>query len=221
MDRVALGRMQNPVRGFLHGTAGLVSIVGLVALLLNTSGPLLTAAISIYGAALIGMYATSAMYHSVPWSPDAKTWIQRLDHTMIYVLVAATMTPLVIAVGHGFAEILSLASIWALVALGIGKELAQAEHKKSWLRLQFVAVGLAAAAFLPALTQMSLSVVVLIAVGGVIYLVGTLVMVMGRPILAPRVFSHHEVFHVMVIVASVLHFIGVWQVVVNGYPLGV
>ena len=66
MDRVVLGHMQNPVRGILHGTAALVSVAGLIALVARSNGAGTTLAAAIYGATLIAMYVTSALYHSVP-----------------------------------------------------------------------------------------------------------------------------------------------------------
>lgn len=92
--------MQNPVLGVLHGTAGLVSIAGLVALVVRAEGAENTAAAAIYGSTLIAMYIISALYHSVPWQPTWKARLQSLDHTFIYALVAATFTPLVLATGR-------------------------------------------------------------------------------------------------------------------------
>lgn len=99
MGRVQVGGMQNPVRGFLHGTAALVSMAGLVVLVVRAEGAANTAAAAVYGSILIAMYLTSALYHSVPWQPTWKARLQSLDDTFIYALVAATFTPLVLLRG--------------------------------------------------------------------------------------------------------------------------
>ena len=118
MDRVALGRMQNPVRGFLHGTAAVVSVGAMVALVSKSDQAGETAASTIYGLSLVVMYATSALYHSIPWQPGWKLRFQKLDHTFIYALVAATFTALAVGVGEGPWLIVGLVGIWTLVALG-------------------------------------------------------------------------------------------------------
>ncbi len=99
-DRMQVGGMQNPVRGLLHGTATLVSVTGLVALVVRAERAANTAGAAIYGSTLIAMYLTSALYHSAPWQPTWKAKLQGLDHTFIYALMAATFTPLVLATGE-------------------------------------------------------------------------------------------------------------------------
>ncbi|HEX6286046.1 MAG TPA: hemolysin III family protein, partial [Acidimicrobiia bacterium] len=141
MDRVQLGVMQNPVRGFLHGTAALVSVVGLVVLVVRAQGVANTAASAIYGSTLIAMYVTSALYHSVPWQPKWKAKLQSLDHTFIYALVAATFTPLVIGTGETIWVVLGLAGVWALVALGFLREIVHGPARRFLLPLQFLAVA--------------------------------------------------------------------------------
>jgi hemolysin III len=213
MDRVALGRMQNPVRGFLHGTAALVSVAGLVALVVRSEGAGMTAASAVYGASLIAMYLTSALYHSVPWQPHWKSRFQRLDHTFIYALVAATFTPLLLGVEEPVWVVLGLVGIWTLVALGLSKELVGPSMRRALLVPQFVAVGLTLAPLWFTVVGIDTVAAVLLVVGGVVYLLGVLFFINDRPRLAPRVFSHHEVWHIVVIVASVIHFVAVWRVI--------
>lgn len=213
MNRVQLGGMQNPARGFLHGTAALVSVAGLVALVVRADGAANTAASAIYGATLIAMYLTSALYHSVPWQPTWKARLQSLDHTFIYALVAATFTPLVIGTGEATWVVLGLAGVWTLVALGFLREIVQGPARRILLPLQFLAVSVTLAPLLSTLVAIDTAAAILTVVGGAVYLVGVFLFVNDRPRLSPRVFSHHEFFHVMVIIASVIHFIGIWRVV--------
>lgn len=204
--------MQNPVRGFLHGTAALVSIAGLVALTIRSDGAGMTAAVVLYGVTLIAMYATSALYHSVPWQPAWKSRLQSLDHIFIYALVAATFTPLLIAVEETAWIVLGLIGIWTLVALGLGKEFVGRPKRRLLFRLQFVAVGVALAPLWATVVGIDPPAALMLVIGGGVYLFGALLLVNGIPRLAPRVFSHHEVWHVMVIIASVIHFLAVWRV---------
>jgi len=216
MDGPRVSRVQNPVRGLLHGTSALVSTVGLVALLVATPNGEVYPAAAIYGFALVGLYTTSSLYHSVPWREVWKARLQRLDHTMIYVLVAATFTPLLVAALDGPWVVIGLLGAWGLATLGLAREMRARESGPGFLAAQIV-VG--SACLIPLwLTLRSLETTnsLLVLGGGVIYLVGVVMFVNSWPRLIPGVFSHHELWHVFVIVASAAHFAAVWQVVTGG-----
>jgi len=213
MDRVELGRMQNPVRGILHGTAAVVSVGAMVALVSRSDRAGETAASAVYGLSLVVMYLTSALYHSIPWQAGWKLRFQKLDHTFIYALVAATFTALAVGVGEGPWLVVGLVAIWSLVALGLGKELVNGPRRRLLFPLQVAVVGLALPALWLTLMRMDTPAAVLTLAGGICYLGGVFLFVNDRPQLAPRVFSHHEFFHVLVIVSSVLHYLAVWRVV--------
>lgn len=211
MTSIRLGRMENPVRGFLHGMGAIAAVVGLVALIVRSNGPSSTAAVVIYGASLIAMYITSATYHSVPWSPEWKARLQILDHTFIYVLVAGTFTPLLVMATDGLWLVLGLSGIWGLAALGLTRELVSGPFQGHILRLQFAAASLVVLPALIMLIQLDIAVTALTLAGGAAYLLGTFFFVRSLPRLVPGIFSHHEFFHVVVIVASILHFSAVWR----------
>lgn len=213
MDRVVLGQMQNPVRGILHGSAALVSVAGLFVLVVRAHGTGTTLATVIYGLALTAMYLTSALYHSVPWSRRWSLRLQKLDHTLIYALVAATFTVLAVGVGVGRLVVAGLVGIWVLVALGLAKELLGDRFRGTLLLLQFIAVAGVLPALVVTLSNMDTVAAVLTVAGGAFYIVGAALFVNDVPRLAPRVFSHHEFFHVVVIISSVAHFVSVWRVV--------
>jgi hemolysin III len=213
MDRVALGPMQNPVRGILHGSAALVSVGGMVALVARSNGVATTTAAAIYGACLISMYLTSAVYHSVPWREEWKLRLQKLDHTFIYALVAATFTVLAIGVGVGWVVVGGLIGIWTLVALGLAKELLADRLRPTLLPFQFLAVAGVLPALWLTLRGMDATAVVLTLAGGASYIIGAALFVNDIPRIAPRVFSHHEFFHVVVIISSIMHFGAAWNVV--------
>jgi len=104
--------MQNPVRGFLHGSAAVASIVGTAFLVFHAWGNVahVVGAI-IFGVSLVGLYTASALFHSVPWRERTRYWMQRVDHSMIFVLVAGTTTPIAIAALDGGARIAVLAAV--------------------------------------------------------------------------------------------------------------
>lgn len=212
-QRVELGRMQNPVRGILHGSAAVASVGGLIALMARANEAGIPAASAVYGLTLIAMYSTSAAYHSVPWRRDWKLRLQKLDHILIYALVAATFSVLAIGVGGGPWVTLGHIGVWSLVAFGLGRELVDGPIRGALLRLQFVAVAVALPGLWLILMRMETPSAILTVAGGACYLLGVFLFVNDRPRLAPRVFSHHEFFHVMVIASSIVHFLAVWRVV--------
>lgn len=213
MDRVVLGQMQNPVRGILHGSAALVSTAGLFVLVVRAHGAGTTLAAVIYGLTLAAMYLTSALYHSVPWPGRWKLRMQKLDHTLIYALVAATFTVLAVGVGVGRLVVAGLVGIWVMVALGLAKELLDDRFRGTLLLLQFIAVAGVLPALVVTLSNMDAAAAVLTVAGGASYIVGAALFVNDVPRLAPRVFSHHEFFHIVVIISSIAHFVAVWRVV--------
>jgi hemolysin III len=213
MERVSLGKMQNPVRGLLHGSAALVSIVGVIALIASADGPGLVSVAIIYGVALVGVFTTSTLYHCLPWSVVWKARLQRLDHTWIYALVAATFTALLVGSLDGPAVGAGVALIWGIGALGALKEYRPRTRNKLTLLAQVaLGAGLMAPLFLM-LGAMEPKLFVLTVSGSIAYLVGMLMMIRHWPPLMPRIFSYHEVFHVIVIAAAVTHFLAVRELI--------
>lgn len=209
--------MQNPVRGILHGSAAVASVAAVALLEELSRNRSLRIALLIYGFSLIGLYLTSALYHSVPWSAIWRARFQRLDHTMIHVLVAATCTPLLLVILDGRWERFGLAFIWGLVLVGAIREFFPKLRGPWTLALQIFIGAVALGPVGMMLMRMDRIPLILTIGGGVIYLVGLVAFVTGRPRLFPRIFSHHEMWHVVVIIASAAHFLAVWTVM--GGPL--
>ena len=214
MDRITLGRMQNPVRGFLHGTAAVASVVGTAFLIARVWGnPAHVAGAIVFGISLVGLYTVSALFHSVPWKERTRYWMQRADHSMIFVLVAGTMTPIAIAALDGGARAAVLSAVWGIAAAGIVIKLV-AKRSLTWLSVTLqLLMGWSAVVWLPALYErFGWTGVWPVLAGGALYTIGVVFYATQRPRLAPRIFSAHELWHTMVVTASAFHFIAVWQV---------
>lgn len=211
MDRITLGRMQNPVRGFLHGGAALGALAGTVYLVYETWAN--TAALIgsiVFGFALLVMYTVSCLYHSVPWRAEWKRRLQRIDHSTIYLVVAGTFTPIAIAGLEGAAMWWCLGLVWAIAAVGITLKLVLPTVSTGLsVTLQLV-MGWTVILWIPQIwSSLGPGAIVFIAVGGLFYTVGSVIFMTKRPRLFPRAFSYHELFHVFVVVASVFHFLAV------------
>jgi len=212
--------MTHPVRGFLHGTAAVVSVVGAVLItVLAGGGAWRRLSLLVFGLSLVSLYTVSTLYHSVPWRAVWKRRWQRLDHAMIHVLVAGTYTPLAFIVLDGWVRVATLAAQWLIVLIGIVHHFAfRNPVRAASIALQTAQGWMALLLLWPLAHRLPGVAIGLIMLGGVLYTAGMAIMVSGRPRLWPRVFSSHEVFHVLVVAASVAHFTAVARYI-SGYGL--
>lgn len=207
MERVTLGRMQNPVRGLLHGSAALASVLGTWLMLARANGRT-TVGAAVFGASLVALFTTSALYHSVAWRPAVKSLLQKLDHSMIFVLIAGTFTPIAVVLLEGSWRRWSLIVAWAFATVGIVQRFVLPKLKV-WLTVTLhTSMGwLAVIPLVQISRKLSAAAMALLIAGGVLYTVGMIVFTTRRPRLWPRVFSYHELFHVMVVTAGAAHFV--------------
>jgi len=213
-DRITLGRMQNPVRGFLHGTAAVVAAVGTVFLVVRTTSPAGRIAMIVYGLGLLGLYATSSLYHAVPWRESWKLRMRRLDHAMIFVLIAATYTPIGVIVFDGWLRTVSLSVAWGTALIGFLHHMFVRNQRFHLSIGMMVTLGwLSLFLMYPLAERAGVALIILVAIGGIIYTIGMVIVVTQRPRLWPRVFSSHELFHVFVVTASAVHFAAIHRFV--------
>jgi len=195
------------LRGVFHLPAAVAAIAGTVLLLLLADSARAYTGAAIFGASLILLYTTSAAYHRVPWSPRLRGIVRRLDHAMIFTLIAGTYTPLGLLVLNTAWWISMLSVVWGLAAAGIIMKLAWPGAPK-WLSvLMYATIGWLALVTAPQLVAwFTAGPLALLLLGGVLYTLGGVVYAVGKPNPYPRMFGYHEVFHMLVIAGSVLHF---------------
>jgi hemolysin III len=206
--RATLGRMQNPVRGLLHGSAALLSTVGTVALLERSGGDLShRGALLTFGVSLFCLYTVSSLYHAVPWGRIWKQRLQRIDHAMIYVLIAGSYTPIAAIVLDGRLRWAALATVWGIAAVGVAQKTfwPRLGHRFS-VSLQVAQGWLALLLIAPLSQRLPWPALWLLLLGGLLYTIGMVAFATKRPRLWPRVFSYHEVFHVLVVGGSGAHY---------------
>jgi hemolysin III len=196
------------LRGLLHAHAAWVA--GGAALILVLLAPTAAARVAavIYGFSLIALFSASALYHRWPGDPRWKPWLRRLDHSTIFVFIAASYTPIALLVLEGTLQTVVLVSVWTGAAVGVVLSLAWISAPR-WLQaLSYMAVGWVAVVALPELArEVGVAPFVLLAVGGALYSLGAGVYALQRPNLWPRTFGFHEVFHALVIAAALVHYV--------------
>ena len=201
------------MRGVLHAYAFFAALGAGAMLVVAADGGRARLAAAVYAFGLAGLLGTSALYHRVTWAPRARMWMRRLDHSMIFVLIAATATPVALLVLDDPLRTILLATAWGGAGGGVVLSLLWPRAPKWVSSLLYVAVGWSGIMALPRLAEDHVATLVLIGVGGLLYSVGAVVYATGRPDPWPGTFGYHEVFHALVTAAAALHFVAVCLVV--------
>ena len=203
------------MRGRLHQGAFLASIpAGLVLVALAPTGRARLAA-AIYALTLIGLFGVSASYHLGAWSEGVYVRMRRLDHSMIFVLIAGTYTPFCMLVLTGALGTATLIAAWAGAAVGIATKLYRVDlHVLSGF--MYIGLGWIAVISLPALVRgLDGPETMLLILGGLLYSFGALVLATNRPNPWPQTFGYHEVWHSITIAAAVCHFVCIVLIVLQ------
>jgi len=204
----AIASVKPRLRGVSHEWAFFVSLLLGAALIVAAKTPKATLAVAIYAISLSALLGTSALYHRVNWTrPEVRRWMRRLDHSMIFFLIAGTYTPFALLVLSGPLADAILVVVWIGAIAGVVVETIWIDHPKWVAALIYMALGWVAVAAFPQLwVDMGVTGTLLVAAGGLLYTAGAVVYATQRPNPSPRVFGYHEVFHALVIAAAAAHF---------------
>ncbi len=203
-----IARTKPRLRGVTHEWAFFISLVAGGALIWAAPSGQARIAMAIYAISLSGLLGTSALYHRVNWRrPEIRKWMRRLDHSMIFLLIAGTVTPFALLVMSGPLASALLIAVWAGAIAGIIVELIWVDAPKWVSTIVYLAVGWIGLLGFPAIVvDAGIGAGILIAAGGVLYTTGAIVYARQRPDPNPAVFGYHEIFHVLVLAAAAAHF---------------
>jgi hemolysin III len=206
------------MRGVSHQWAFYVSL--LTGLLLVVFAPRGTAtlAAAIYSVSVAALFGTSALYHRINWKTiGARRWMRRLDHSMIFVLIAGTYTPFALVALHGALATAILIVVWSGALAGVALQLIWADAPRVVSAIVYIALGWVAIAAYPQMVDnVGVTGTALVTVGGLLYSAGAVIYALQRPDPVPKVFGYHEIFHVLVIAAAALHYAVVAFIVLPG-----
>jgi hemolysin III len=205
------------MRGWLHTYAFFVALasgavlVSLAATVGPRSGLAAALACALYSLTVCGLFGTSALYHRRVWSPRGFKIMRRLDHSMIFVFIAGTYTPLAVLTLPRTKEIVILAVVWGGALLGVGTKLISPNAPR-WISAPlYIALGWVAVAVLPDIGRNGgVAALVFLILGGVIYTAGAVFYALRRPNPWPRTFGHHEFFHACTLVAALCHHLAIY-----------
>jgi hemolysin III len=192
----------------MHQWAFAVSLVAGVALVLEAGSARARVAVAVYALSVAALFGTSALYHRVDWRTlSARRWVRRLDHTMIFVLIAGSYTPFGLLVIQGTLGVAILIAVWCAALAGAVFKLVWIDAP-GWLgAAAYVTIGWVALVAVPELLdRLGIAAVAALALGGILYSVGAVIYAHKRPDPVPTVFGYHELFHLLVIVAAALQY---------------
>jgi hemolysin III len=198
------------MRGWLHLVWFGASLVLSTLLLADTHGTARQLTFAVYAVSVGALFGVSAVYHCGTWSEAWRQRLQRLDHVMIFFLIAGTATPVFIVAAPGRSGRIGLIALWVLTATAAGIHLAWMDAPERLVGGTFLALGWVAALALPAVWIHSGPVAGgLMLGGGLLYTVGALSYHRRRPDPYPSVFGYHEVFHVYVCAGAACQYLAI------------
>lgn len=204
------------LRGVLHAWTFWIAIAaGIPLVVFAPTGKARLAAL-VYALGLCALFGASALYHRWRGSPRWKPLLRRIDHSTIFVFIAASYTPVGVLVLEPPMQVVVLVSVWAGAIAGVAFSLWWIEAPRALVAASYIAVGWVALLALPQLAdRLGAAPVVLLGAGGLLYSLGALAYALERPNPWPRTFGFHEVFHTLVIAAAVVHYVAIAGVIVD------
>lgn len=205
-------KIKDPGSALTHFIAMVGAIAAATPLLLRASKEpdyLHVAALSIFIISMILLYAASTIYHTLNVSDSVNKWLRKLDHMMIFILIAGTYTPICLIVLGDRSGYALLALVWGIAVAGIVINLLYINCPKWFSSVIYIAMGwVCVLAFKQILQSLSGAAFGWLLAGGVIYTVGGIIYALKVPIFNSRHknFGSHEIFHLFVMGGSFCHY---------------
>jgi hemolysin III len=203
------------MRGWLHLWSFAVSIAAcatLIAVSASLVGAGAALATTVYSVTILGLFGTSALYHRRTWrDPRSRAIMKRLDHSMIFLFIAGTYTPVAaLTMDPGTARFV-LTIVWVGALAGVVLKMSW-PHAPAWVGVPiYLALGYVAVFVLPDLLRGGgVAALVLLLVGGLLYTIGALIYAFRWPNPWPRTFGFHEFFHAATVLAAICHHVAIW-----------
>lgn len=193
------------LRGRLHAVAAVLQVGGLVWLVRSAGTTKATVAAWVYGLAAVLCYLTSSTYHLWPRFDRTREVLRRADHSMIYVLIAGSFTPICLLAMTGWWRWPLIATFWATASAGVALTVAPSTPFPRFGTALYLILGWAAASAFPALARHP-GRVALALIAGLLYTVGAVLFGLQRPRLRPNFFGYHEFWHCLVVAAGAMLF---------------
>jgi hemolysin III len=202
--------IREPVNGITHAAGAVLSVIGLILLLYKAivaASVTKIVAFSIFGSSMILLYTASSLYHSINAKRKTIAFLQRLDHSMIYVLIAGSYTPICLLVLEGDWRWIVFGAVWLIALSGIIKKFIF-HSIPGWVSTGiYLGMGWMGVLLFPAIFEkLPLDFLIWIIAGGLSYTVGAIIFGIKKPNPIPKWFGHHEIWHLFVMAGTFAHF---------------
>ncbi len=206
-------KFRDPVSGGTHLVGAVLGAVGSVSLLLSSlerGTPTHVLAFAIFGVSLVLLYLSSAAYHLLNVSDGARKVFRRIDHSMIFVLIAGSYTPYALLILHGPLPFGLLVGMWTLAAVGLLKKLFWLNAPRWLSTALYLVMGWSVLLVVVPLAEgLSRWGMIWLVAGGLCYTGGAVIYAVKRPDPFPNVFGFHEIWHLFVLAGSACHFLSI------------
>lgn len=193
-----------------HLFGACLALVG-AALLIAQAGakgePWKVVGLSVYGVSLVALFVSSTLHHGLDRSPRVNEVLRTLDYDSVFLLIAGTVTPLVLVLFRNTYGWTVFGAVWAIAALGIVLRSVWRRLPKYITNTLYIALGWLTVLLVGADVSLPLGALVLMAAGGLVYSAGFVIFVVERPNPRPGVFGFHEIWHLLVVLAALLHYL--------------
>ncbi|MCV2393699.1 hemolysin III family protein [Actinotalea sp. M2MS4P-6] len=193
-----------------HLFAACFALVGAALLIAQASAqgdPWKIVGFSVYGLSVVTLFVSSTLHHGIDRGPRVNEVLRTLDYDSVFLLIAGTVTPLVLVLFRNVYGWTVLGAVWAIAAFGITVRSWHRRLPKYVTNTLYIALGWMPVLLVGAGGDIPAGALVLMAAGGLVYSAGFVIFVIERPNPWPGVFGFHEIWHLMVVVAAVLHYL--------------
>lgn len=214
-----LVKLKDPGSAITHFLGVIFAIVSAVPLLIRAaSNPdrIHIIALAIYITSMFLLYSASTIYHSLNLSEKINTILRKIDHMMIFVLIAGSYTPVCLIVLQGKIGWLLFGLVWGIAIIGISINALWITCPKWFSSALYIAMGwVCVLAFSPIINSLPKSAFLWLLAGGILYTIGGILYALKLSVFNNRhkYFGSHEIFHLFVLAGSICHFIMMYQYV--------
>ncbi len=204
------------LRGHFHQAAFFLSVGASLMLILQSPTPIKLFSSIVYSICLTGLFGLSALYHRPNWGDTGRSLMKRLDHSAIFLLIAGSFTPICLVAMEPQTGRDLILIVWAFAIVGIFLAILWPKAPK-WLGATiYLLMGWLAAPYISDFYRvLGVFNFTCLVAGGVIYSLGAIVYVIKKPNPIPEIFGYHEVFHLFTILAAILHFILIANIILK------
>lgn len=210
--------IREPINGLTHLAGAIFAFIGLLAMVIKAvsigESPLTVGAVIIFGISMILLYAASATYHMVIARDKVIAFLRKIDHSMIFVLIAGSYTPFCLISLNGTTGWIIFSIVTVIAIAGILFKMVWFNCPRWLSTALYIAMGwIIIFASSPLSDRLSAQGFFLLVLGGIFYTIGGVIYAVKPKFLESKYLGFHEIFHIFILLGSLAHFLSVYMYV--------